>query len=62
MDSPEHASIHLNQFLHYLPNVSIGGGTDEVVWNVTLSGEFALKDTYEALRKTTQPVEWSRII
>ncbi|KAF5176810.1 hypothetical protein FRX31_033603, partial [Thalictrum thalictroides] len=22
---PEHASIHLNQILHYLPNVSIGG-------------------------------------
>ncbi|KAF5208114.1 hypothetical protein FRX31_002302 [Thalictrum thalictroides] len=45
-----------------LQEVSIGGGQDEVIWNISLIGHYSMKETYEALRVTKQPVSWHQLI
>ncbi|KAF5176850.1 hypothetical protein FRX31_033562 [Thalictrum thalictroides] len=50
---PKHIRVHIQEIARQAEEyIQIGGGADEVVWTPSMHGEFNLKDTYEAIRKT----------
>ncbi|KAF5175864.1 hypothetical protein FRX31_034549 [Thalictrum thalictroides] len=59
---PEHLAFHLQPVIQGLDAVPIGEDQDEPVWNISLKGEFSLKDRYEALTRTKVPVSWNNIV
>lgn len=44
-----------------IEEIEILGGDDEIVWFVSKSGYFSLKDTYEFLRCKNTPVWWKDV-
>ncbi|KAF5178557.1 hypothetical protein FRX31_031856 [Thalictrum thalictroides] len=60
---PENARSHFPYIATMAENdVEIGGDSDHVVWTPSLSGTFRLKETYEGMRNTKQPIDWANRI